>query len=561
VQDTRIHSEKSMDTRILIIDDSTAVTEILTDILSRQGYRVESREDGPSGWDRLVAGVEDRASMPDLLLLDLNMPDLDGMSILHRIRADERFALLPVIILTAETDSDTRLVALESGANDYLFKPVQTVELLARVKTILNWKLAERLQQRKMKHLIEAGQVLMSTLDLDSVLQRVTQVARAEMNAEGTSIWLLNPDESLECRAASGHRSEHLLGIQIAPGQGVAGWALQHKRAILVPDAQTDPRLYRQVDKQIKFHTRELAAVPLLVRGSGIGVLEATNKLQEPFSQADLAWMEALAPIAAAAIANARLFQTLRQRTIQLQTQNEELDAFAGTVAHDLKIPLSSIIGFAETLEEIYAEIPGQDLRNYLHLIAQSGRKMSNIINELLLLARIRKTAVELKPLDMASIVAEAVQQLADMIEKSKAEITMPKTWPAVLGHAPWVEEIWVNYISNALKYGGRPPRVELGFDTKVPKSPQFRLNDGTTTPDGKVRFWVRDNGSGLAPEAQAKLFTPFTRLDRGRAEGHGLGLSIVQRIVDKLNGEVGVESKVGQGSIFSFTLASAPGD
>lgn len=547
-----------MDACILIVDDSAAVVEILTDILFRQGYRVESCEDGPSGWDRLVAGVEDRAPMPDLLLLDLNMPDLDGMSILHRIRADERFALLPVVILTAETDADTRLVALESGANDYLFKPVQTVELLARVKTILDWKLAERLQQRKMKHLIEAGRVLMSTLDLDSVLQRVTQVARAEMNAEGTTIWLLNPDESLECKAAAGNSAERLLGIRIGPGQGVAGWALEHKRAILVPDAQADPRLYRKVDEQIKFHTRELAAVPLLVRGSGIGVLEATNKLQEPFSRADLAWMEALAPIAAVAITNAQLFQTLRQRTTQLQTQNEELDAFADTVAHDLKIPLSSIIGFAETLEEIYAELSGEELRHYLHLIARSGRKMSNIINELLLLARVRKTAVEFKPLDMASIVAEVMQRLDDMIERSQAKITAPQVWPTALGHAPWVEEIWVNYVNNALKYGGRPPHVELGFGAGTPESPQRWAGGRATAPDHRLCFWVRDNGAGLTPEAQARLFTPFTRLERSRAEGHGLGLSIVQRIVEKLNGQVWVESDIGQGSTFFFTLARA---
>ena len=551
-----------MEALILVVDDSRVVVETLTFILSNQGYEVESRSDGESCWDRLVAGAEGKQPKPDLLLLDLNMPGIDGLTLLRRIRADERFALVPVIILTAETDSDTRLLALEAGANDYLYKPVQTVELLARVRTLIDWKLAERLQQRKMVHLIEAGQVLMSTLDVDSVLQRVLQIAMIEMSAEGTSIWLRNPDESLECQAASGRPAERLLGVRIEPGRGVAGWVLQHKRSILVPDAQTDPRLYRKVDEQIKFHTRDLVAVPLIARGVAIGVLEATNKKPEPFSPTDLAWMEVLAPIAAAAIANARLFQTLRQRTIQLQAHNEELDAFADTVAHDLKVPLSSVIGFAETLEEVHAELSGEELHRYLHLIARGGRKMSNIINELLLLARVRKTEVELKPLDMASIVAEAMQRLASIIEEKRAEIVMPETWPVALGHSPWVEEIWVNYISNALKYGGRPPRVELGFGTCAarPGSPQSQPDDGITVPSGKIRFWVRDNGPGLAPEAQAQLFTPFTRLERDRAEGHGLGLSIVQRIADKLGGQVGVESEVGQGSVFTFTLPSVSG-
>jgi two-component system, sensor histidine kinase and response regulator len=102
------------------------------------------------------------------------------------------------------------------------------------------------------------------------------------------------------------------------------------------------------------------------------------------------------------------------------------------------------------------------------------------------------------------------------------------------------VAEVWANYLSNAIKYGGDPPRAELGADLPA---------------DGRVRFWVRDNGPGLSPEDQARLFAPFERLHQVRAQGHGLGLSIVRRIVEKLGGEVGVESAVGQGSTFWFTL------
>lgn len=529
-----------MDVRTLIIDDSPTLTAALTDILSKQGYQTESYSDGASGWNRLVAAAERRAPMPDLLLLDLNMPGIDGLTLLRRMRADERFALLPVIILTVEDDAEIRLLALEEGANDYLPKPVQTLELLARVKTLTEWKLAERLQQRRMEHLIEAGRVLLSTLDLDSVLQRVMQIAMVELNAEGTSIWLQNADRELECRAAFGSAAERILGMKLEPGQGIAGWALQHKQSVLVSDAQSDPRFYPRIDEQIEFHTRDLVAVPLLVRETGIGVLEATNKKDEPFSHADLAWLEVLAPLAAAAIANARLFQELRQRTAQLQKRNEELDAFAHTVAHDLKSPLTSIVGFAESLEESVAGIREEDLRRYLHIVARNGRKMNRIIDELLLLAGVRKVKAEIEPLDMANVVAETLQRLDRMIKNHQAEIVAPQSWPMALGYGPWVEEIWANYVSNAIKYGGRPPRVELG---------------ATAQPDGSICFWVRDNGPGLSKEAQARLFTPFTRLDRLRAEGHGLGLSIVQRIAEKLGGQVGVESKPGQGSTFYFTL------
>jgi len=107
-------------------------------------------------------------------------------------------------------------------------------------------------------------------------------------------------------------------------------------------------------------------------------------------------------------------------------------------------------------------------------------------------------------------------------------------------GYAPWIEEVWVNFISNGLKYGGNPPLLELGSDA---------------TDADMIRFWVRDNGIGIDAASQSELFTEFTRLDKVRAQGHGLGLSIVHRIIKKLGGYVGVESGPGEGSMFYFTL------
>lgn len=115
------------------------------------------------------------------------------------------------------------------------------------------------------------------------------------------------------------------------------------------------------------------------------------------------------------------------------------------------------------------------------------------------------------------------------------------------------MDEVWLNYLSNAVKYGGRPnltppiaPRIEAG---------------STLQGDSQVRFWVRDNGPGILPEDHSRLFVPFSRLGQDGATGHGLGLSIVQRIVERLGGQVGVESTVGQGSTFYFTLPQAPID
>ena len=234
-----------------------------------------------------------------------------------------------------------------------------------------------------------------------------------------------------------------------------------------------------------------------------------------------------------------------QQAEAQLRARHDELDAFAHTVAHDLKNPLQLLVGYAELVEEAEADNMTEDSAALLKAVVRTGIKMNNIIEELLLLAGVRRAAVEPRPLDMADLVTGARQRLADLIQEYEAEILVPDAWPLALGHGPWIEEVWTNYISNAVKYGGAPPRVELG----------------AAEENGMVRFWVSDNGAGLDAKARSQLFRPFTQLSQVRAEGHGLGLSIVRRIVEKLGGEAGIEPSLPgrQGSVFYFTLPAVP--
>ena len=225
-----------------------------------------------------------------------------------------------------------------------------------------------------------------------------------------------------------------------------------------------------------------------------------------------------------------------------------DLNSFAQTVAHDLKTPLTTILGFATMLADNQARIPPAQQKEALQTIVKTSLKMNNIIQELLLLAAVRQATVKSGPIQMGGIVGAARQRLWGVISDSGAQLIVPDaaTWPKVIGYAGWVEEVWINYISNAIKYGGSPARIELGADADYKQTEAGR---------NMARFWVRDNGSGIAKSDQAQLFSQFTRLDQVRAEGHGLGLSIVARVIEKLGGEVGVESEPGEGSLFYFTL------
>jgi two-component system sensor histidine kinase/response regulator len=244
-------------------------------------------------------------------------------------------------------------------------------------------------------------------------------------------------------------------------------------------------------------------------------------------------------------IARSRFDDLLQLRRLNdtLQDQNGELNAFSHTVAHNIQSSISRVIGFAELLQHEFDTLSEEERTQCLLAIVRNGRKVSNIVDELLILASVRSTEVENQPLTMVEIVEEAQYRLVDLIQETQAQISLPKSWPVALGYGPWVEEVWENYLSNALKYGGTPPVLTLG---------------ATETDEGMVRFWVRDQGPGLSVVQQEQLFTPFTKLNQVRLTGHGLGLSIVRRIMDKLKGDVGVESTPGEGSLFWFSLPKA---
>jgi signal transduction histidine kinase len=233
---------------------------------------------------------------------------------------------------------------------------------------------------------------------------------------------------------------------------------------------------------------------------------------------------------------------SLREQSAILEARNYELDTYAHTVAHNLKNPLTVIISVADALNEI-GDLKPSEKKEFLEQIRATAFEMNGIIDNLLLLSEIRKIEAPQREIDMGMVVAKIQRRMKFFIKQSRARMLIPKTWPVAIGYAPWVEEVWINYLSNALKYGGQPPRVELG---------------ATPQPDDTIRFWLRDNGEGIPPEIRGRLFTPFTQVGKERQAGHGLGLSIVQRIIEKLGGQVGVESEMGHGSLFFFTLPAA---
>lgn len=381
---------------ILVVDDTIQNLRLLTDILNQRGYEVRPARSGE------FALKSARTEAPDLILLDIMMPGMSGYETCEQLKADETTCDIPVIFISALDKTLDKVRAFSLGAVDYITKPFQTEEVLARVQTHVSLK---------------------ST--------------RAQLEAQNTR--------------------------------------LQHEVAV-----------------------------------------------------------------------RKRAEAKLRQQTEELKARNEDLDAFSRTVAHNLNGTLSSMIGYAELLEFEGDQLSDKQRRRSIIGIANSGRKMSRIINNLLMLAELRKSEAILHTVDMKETISDALDRMKPMIADAEAQVHLPDIWHRSLGYGPWIEEVWVNYLSNGIKYGGNPPELTLGSS---------RLENG------RVKFWIRDNGTGLTKEESERLFTPFTRLNQVDIKGHGLGLSIVRRIVTKMNGEVSVESELGKGSTFSFTLDGIPND
>jgi signal transduction histidine kinase len=491
------------------------------------------------------------ASMPDSvivindqhLLVDLNpaAQRLFGIKLRESIGhpAADILARWPPIVSEIEDHSrrTRRELALHIQERDYFFDLYfSTLQNHAGHLIVLRDVTARALAEKRLKetneHLAYLRRVdaeLNRKLSVKYVMEIALEVALQTSLADAAFIGLIEGSEGLRIKHCAGQCQEGVENALIPLNEGALARLIQRYEPQIILNQPSSFMVMPDIQAQI--------LVPLLSGKTLIGIMGLETRYPEHFSPAIFESITLLAARVAVAIDNSTMYEE-REKLVK------ELDAFARTVAHDLKSPLAVIYGYSLLLKEDYDHLPFDQVKESVDILFQTSEKMANIVDELLMLASVRRMEdVPIAPLKMAEVVAGARSRLLSQIHDSRATITAPEQWPTAAGYGPWVEEVWANYISNAIKYGGTPPVIELGADVQ---------------PDGMIRFWVRDNGQGITPDKQSKLFTEFSRLHNVRVEGYGLGLSIVQRIIARLGGQVSVESEAGTGSTFSFTLPAA---
>lgn len=236
-----------------------------------------------------------------------------------------------------------------------------------------------------------------------------------------------------------------------------------------------------------------------------------------------------------------QLNEDLKRKNEDLERMNQELEAFSYSVSHDLRSPLRSINGYASILKEEFEENLEEDAQRFLNKIIRSALKMSDLIDSLLNLSRLGRKKTVTRKINMAALVQKVVKEFEKIEKRENLEIVV-KELPDTKGDQELIKQVFVNLISNAVKYSSKKenPLIEIG----------------AMENDEDIVYYVKDNGAGFNMEYQGKLFGVFQRLHGAQEfEGIGIGLAIVKRIVNRHGGHIWAEGKVDEGATFYFTL------
>jgi PAS domain S-box-containing protein len=287
-----------------------------------------------------------------------------------------------------------------------------------------------------------------------------------------------------------------------------------------------------------------LVHVPLLSSGHVIGLLSALLRGVSRASDEHEAMLEGVSSLLANAMEKARLHEQTVAKSREVEARNRELDDFTYVVSHDLKEPLISVEGYARILGQELARRGAPAEAEYVGSIISSCSHMKSLINDLLQLSRVGRTAEHIEVVRLSDIIAEVLEELDYTISLRKARIDVQADLPEVRGVTPHLKLVFRNLLSNALKFCDKPfPEVEIRG-----------VRDGAA-----ARISVKDNGIGIDAEHRDKVFMIFQRLHkRDEYEGTGAGLSIVRKVIETHGGRIWLESEPGRGSTFFFTLPLA---
>ena len=386
-----------------------------------------------------------------------------------------------------------------------------------------------------------------STFDLQAVLDALVESAARLCDASNAFIYRRD-GQTYRLDSTFGFSpeyKEYMIERPIAPGrETLVGRTTIEGKVVHILDALNDPE-YTWSESQLRGGYRTMLGVPLMREGIPVGVLSLTRTEVKPFTDRQIELLTTFADQAVIAIENVRLFDEIQDKSRQLEVASQHKSQFLANMSHELRTPLNAILGYTELMADgIYGQLPEKTM-GVLKRLESNGRHLLGLINDVLDLSKIEAGQLVLELTDysledIAQTVRSTLEPLAaDKKLTFKVEVA-PKI-PAGHGDGRRLTQVLINLVGNAIKF------TDAG---------EVVITAGAS--DGSFHLSVRDTGPGISAADQAKLFQEFQQADNAitrKKGGTGLGLAISKRIVEMHGGKIWVESKVGQGSTFSFTV------
>lgn len=495
--------------------------------------------------DREISQIADVLSDPEYGRQDVQRIEKFRTVMAAPMLLDDEVVGALSLVRTEVNPFDERAIALLEAFAAQAAIVVRNVHLLRELEE-RGVELARRVEQ--LEALSEVGGVVSSSLVLDEVLSNIIMNAVRFSGCDGGSIMeYVEEDRSFSVRSAYASSDEllrKLRGIRVDLETTLVGRAALEGHPIAVADLDTvelDPHLQLLHDDG----WRSVLAVPVLRGERIIGALVVRRKRPGTFSDETIEFLETFASQSALAVWNAQLFRELETKTAELQVVSQHKSEFLASMSHELRTPLNAVIGFSEVLlERMFGELNDRQ-DEYLRDILSSGRHLLQLLNDILDLSKVEAGRMELatSTFDVRAVMEYGISMVRERAGLHGITLTL-EVDPAVDGiHSDElrVKQVLVNLLSNAVKF--TPDGGHVGVVAR-------RVGDDLAVS-------VTDDGAGIAPDDRERIFESFQQGRRGpaREEGTGLGLTLCRRIVSLLGGRMWLESELGVGSTFGFTV------
>lgn len=519
-------SDNRYNSSILVVDDNDAVRDLLAARLEDRGYRVATAADGQEA----VYMVRQRPF--DLVLLDIMMPEMNGYEVLAQLKTDPALQHIPIIVLSALNDINNAVKCIEIGAEDFLFKPINSALLWARITTSLEKKHLRDTEHAYLEELALLQKIdreLNASLNLNDVARITLNHAVRQTKADG-GLFVTLDDNRWRVLAARGTR------MQVADALLLATFEVEistHNGRVHHEQLEGDEGFIAGAQHRLIAHIQR--------EGSLVGVLLLESR--QPYDDQVFLFLARLTDHVAIALNNAQLYT-------DIQAANRAKSDFVAMVSHELKTPLTAILTYSDLMVKKFADVLPEKQDRYLKAMKDGTSRMINLVEELDDITRLETNRLRLEqsPVSLPEVIDEVLQLFSPEFESRRQTVSvdLPADLPPLWADRQRLVQIVTNLLSNAGKYSLDRGRIQLTAQL---------VGKGLETA---VQVAVADNGIGIQRGEQSQIFKQFFRssdVQVREIRGAGLGLNITKRIVEMHGGEIWFESSYGEGTTFYFTM------